>query len=52
FGLTDGAASDNAYVFGEILRIGMGWKFKAVGQGSNGGLYKIARDFNVNVAPM
>ncbi len=52
FGLTDGAASDNAYVFGEINRIGMGWKFKAVGQGSNGGLYKIARDFNVNVAPM
>ncbi len=52
FGLTDGAASDNAYVFGEMCREGMGWKFVALGQGGNGGLYKIAHDFGVNVAPM
>ena len=50
--LTQGAATDNAYVFGELYRVGMGWKFKAVGEGSNGGLYKVARDFNVNVAPV
>ena len=52
FNLTEGAVNEDAFVFGEIYRIGMGWKFKAVGYGSTGGLYKIARDFNVNVAPM
>lgn len=52
FDLTDGAATDNAFLFGELYRDGIGWKFRAVGEGSNGGLYKIARDFNVNVAPM
>lgn len=52
FDLTGGASSDNAFLFGELYRVGMGWKFKALGEGSNGGLYKIARDFNVNVAPV
>ncbi len=51
FDLSEDASSDNAMIFGEIAREGMGWKFKALGQGSNGGLYKIARDFGVNVAP-
>ncbi len=50
--LTQSAGSDNAFVFGELQRVGMGWRFKAVGQGSAGGLYQIARDFNVNVAPL
>jgi tellurium resistance protein TerD len=52
FDLTQGAATDNAFLFGELYRVGMGWRFLALGQGSNGGLYKIARDFNVNVAPV
>ena len=51
FDLTEDAADQNGFVFGEISREGTGWKFKAVGQGGTGGLYKIARDFNVNVAP-
>lgn len=51
FDLSEDASSDNAMIFGEIAREGMGWKFKAIGQGSSGGLYKIARDFGVNVAP-
>lgn len=52
FDLTEGASTDNAFLFGELHRAGMGWKFHAIGEGSNGGLYKIARNFNVNVAPM
>lgn len=50
FDLTEDAATNNAFIFGEISREGMGWKFKAIGTGAAGGLYKIAKDFNVNVA--
>jgi len=51
YDLTEDASADNAMVFGEMVRDGLGWKFKAIGQGSKGGLYQIARDFGVNVAP-
>lgn len=51
FDLTEDASDDNAMIFGELVRDGMSWKFKALGSGSNGGLYKIARDYGVNVAP-
>jgi tellurium resistance protein TerD len=51
FDLSEDASEDNAMVFGEITRDGMGWKFKALGTGHNGGLYRIAREFGVNVAP-
>ncbi len=51
FDLTEDAASENGFIFGELSREGVGWKFRAVGQGSTGGLYKIAREYNVNVAP-
>lgn len=51
FDLSEDASSDNAMVFGELVREGMGWKFKALGTGTNGGLYKIARNYYVNVAP-
>ena len=52
YDLTEDASTDNAMIFGEMVREGLGWKFKAIGQGSKGGLYQIARDFGVNVAPM
>jgi tellurium resistance protein TerD len=52
FDLKHTAANEDAFIFGEIYRIGMGWRFKAIGQGIKGGLYKVARDFNVNVAPL
>jgi tellurium resistance protein TerD len=52
FDLTEDAADETGFIFGELVRDGVGWKFRAVGQGSTGGLYKIARDFNVNVAPV
>lgn len=50
FDLSEDAAHENGFIFGELSRDGMGWTFRAVGQGSTGGLYKIARDYNVNVA--
>jgi len=51
FDLTEDASSDNAIIFGELERDGAGWKFKALGTGTNGGLFKIAREYGVNVAP-
>ncbi len=51
FDLTEDAGADNAIVFGELIRDGINWKFKAIGQSSKGGLYKIAREYGVNVAP-
>jgi tellurium resistance protein TerD len=52
FDLSHTAVNEDAFIFGEIYRVGMGWRFKAIGQGYTGGLYKVARDFNVNVAPI
>jgi tellurium resistance protein TerD len=51
FDLTEDAGTDTAMVFGELVRDGVRWLFRALGQGNAGGLYKIARDFGVNVAP-
>lgn len=51
FDLTEDATGYNAITFGELVRDIVGWKFKAIGDGHNGGLYKIARDYGVNVAP-
>lgn len=51
FDLTEDASSDNAMIFGELFREGLGWKFKAMGTGSKGGLFEIARNYGVNVAP-
>ncbi|HYD19078.1 MAG TPA: TerD family protein [Patescibacteria group bacterium] len=51
FDLTEDASSDNAMIFGELFRDGLGWKFKAMGAGSKGGLFEIARNYGVNVAP-
>lgn len=51
YDLSEDASEDNSMIFGELVREGLGWKFRAVGQGSSGGLYRVARDFGVNVAP-
>ncbi len=50
FDLSEDASGDNGFIFGELSREGAGWKFKAVGMGTAGGLYKLARDYSVNVA--
>lgn len=51
YDLTEDASADNAIAFGELERDSVSWKFRAVGTGSCGGLYKIAREYGVNVAP-
>ncbi|MBI1215967.1 MAG: chemical-damaging agent resistance protein C [Alphaproteobacteria bacterium] len=51
FDLSEDASEDNAIIFGELVREIESWKFKALGDGSDGGLYQIARDYGVNVAP-
>jgi len=35
-------------IFGEIYRLGAEWKFRAIGQGYNGGLGPLARSFGVD----
>jgi tellurium resistance protein TerD len=50
FDLSEDASTDDAVVFGEMIRDIAGWKFRALGRGCKGGLYQIARDFGVNVA--
>ncbi len=52
FDLSEDASNENGIVFGELAREGAGWKFKALGQGTDGGLYRIARDYGVNVSPV
>ncbi|HYZ48883.1 MAG TPA: TerD family protein [Sphingomonas sp.] len=43
-------AREAAMVFGELYRRNGAWKFRAVGQGFNGGLAPLARSFGIDVA--
>ena len=52
FDLSEDASNENGIIFGELSREGMGWKFKALGQGTDGGLFRIAKDYGVNVSPV
>jgi tellurium resistance protein TerD len=36
-------------IFGELYRKDAEWKFRAVGQGFNGGLGPLAKEYGVNV---
>jgi tellurium resistance protein TerD len=47
--LSEDASTETAMIFGEVYRNGAEWKFRAVGQGYNGGLGPLARNFGVNV---
>lgn len=49
FTLTD-AGDEQALIFAEIYRHGVGWKFRAIGQGFRGGLQPLAEHFGVAVA--
>lgn len=49
YDLTEDYSTETAMIFGELYRNGAEWKFRAVGQGYDGGLGAIARDFGVNV---
>jgi tellurium resistance protein TerD len=49
YDLSEDSSTETAMVFGELYRYGGEWKFRAVGQGYNGGLGPLARSFGVNV---
>ena len=49
YDLSEDASTETAMIFGELYRHNNEWKFRAVGQGYNGGLAPLARNFGVNV---
>lgn len=49
YDLSEDASTETAMIFGELYRQGTDWKFKAVGQGFQGGLAPLAKSFGVNV---
>ena len=48
FDLSEDSSTETAMIFGELYRSGGEWKFKAVGQGFQGGLGPLARSMGVN----
>jgi tellurium resistance protein TerD len=48
FDLSEDSSSETAMIFGELYRAGAEWKFRAVGQGYQGGLAPLARSFGVD----
>lgn len=49
YDLSEDASVETAMIFGEIYRHSGEWKFKAIGQGFNGGLGPLAKNFGVSV---
>ncbi|RTR26846.1 TerD family protein [Deinococcus radiophilus] len=49
YDLSEDASTDTAMIFGEVYRNGSEWKFRAVGQGYQGGLGPLAQNYGVNV---
>ncbi|CUI02804.1 TerD family protein [Massilia sp. P8910] len=49
FDLSEDSSTETAMIFGEVYRHAGDWKFRAVGQGFNGGLGPLASSFGVNV---
>lgn len=49
YDLTEDASTETAMVFGEVYRHNTEWKFRAVGQGYQGGLGPLARNYGVNI---
>jgi tellurium resistance protein TerD len=50
FDLAEDFSTETALIFGEVYRHGGDWKFRAVGQGFQGGLAPLARNFGVNAS--
>lgn len=48
YDLSEDASTEAAMVFGEVYRHNDEWKFRAVGQGFNGGLGPLASSYGVN----
>ncbi len=49
YDLTEDYSVETALVFGEVYRHGDDWKFRAVGQGYQGGLGPLAKNYGVNI---
>lgn len=49
FDLSEDASTNTAMIFGELYRNGNEWKFRAVGQGYDGGLAPLAKSFGINI---
>ena len=49
YDLSEDSSTEAAMIFGEVYRNGADWKFRAMGQGFNGGLGPLARNYGVNV---
>lgn len=49
YDLSEDGSTEAAMIFGEVYRNGADWKFRAIGQGYNGGLGPLARNYGVNV---
>ena len=49
FDLSEDYSTETAMIFGEIYRHNGAWKFKAIGQGFNGGLKPLAQEYGVNI---
>ncbi|HYI48603.1 MAG TPA: TerD family protein [Allosphingosinicella sp.] len=50
YDLSEDYSTETALVFGEVYRHGAEWKFRAVGQGFEGGLAPLARNYGVNAS--
>ena len=49
FDLSEDGSTETAMIFGELYRAGAEWKFRAVGQGFQGGLGALCKHFGVTV---
>lgn len=49
YDLSEDASTEAAMLFGELYRHNDEWKFRAVGQGFNGGLGPMAQSYGVNI---
>jgi tellurium resistance protein TerD len=49
YDLSEDGSTEAAMVFGEVYRHGADWKFRAIGQGFQGGLGPLAKSFGVAV---
>ena len=49
YDLSEDASTNTSLIFGELYRHNEEWKFRAVGQGFDGGLGALARNFGVNI---
>lgn len=49
YDLSEDASTETAMTFGEVYRHNGEWKFRAVGQGYQGGLGPLARNYGVNI---